>query len=182
MAEAQKPLATKAYKRRCASCTWEGWSGLQQQWVVHKGLKVCIVFEGATGLEGGTIEAITSGSAPGSFRVVALPAPRSGRKASSAPSATSHLPAAGRSSSSIAAGYNRARVERIMGFAARRRGKFPSWHPMVEKALVDSGIILLKYWLEVTPTRQERRLRDRIDVAWNLEALPMDIKSLRSLG
>ncbi|TNH69519.1 polyphosphate kinase 2, partial [Aeromonas caviae] len=75
--------------------------------------------------------------------------------------------------------YNRAGVERIMGFCSEEASdKFLAGTPMVEKALVDSGIILLKYWLEVTPQEQERRLRDRIDDGrkiWKLS--PMDIKS-----
>ena len=152
-----------------------------QQWVIHKGLKVCIVFEGRDGAgKGGTIKAITERVSPRVFRVVALPAPTEREKSQLYfQRYISHLPAAGEIVIFDRSWYNRAGVERVMGFCTPEQSdKFLAGVPLVERALVESGIILLKYWLEVTPEEQERRLRDRIDDGrkiWKLS--PMDIKS-----
>ena len=152
-----------------------------QQWVVAKGLKVCIVFEGRDGAgKGGTIKAITERVSPRVFRVIALPAPTEREKSQLYfQRYISHLPAAGEIVIFDRSWYNRAGVERVMGFCSQEASdKFLAGAPMVEQAMVDSGIILLKYWLEVTPEEQERRLRDRIDDGrkiWKLS--PMDIKS-----
>ena len=152
-----------------------------QQWVVSKGLKVCIVFEGRDGAgKGGTIKAITERVSPRVFRVVALPAPTEREKSQLYfQRYISHLPAAGEIVIFDRSWYNRAGVERVMGFCTPEQSdKFLEGVPLVERALVESGIILLKYWLEVTPEEQERRLRDRIDDGrkiWKLS--PMDIKS-----
>ena len=151
-----------------------------QQWVVAKGLKVCIVFEGRDGAgKGGTIKAITERVSPRVFRVVALPAPTEKEKRSFISSVmfrTCPLPANRYFDRSW---YNRAGVERVMGFCTPEQvEKFLDGAPVMEKAMVDAGIILLKYWLEVTPKEQERRLRDRINDGrkiWKLS--PMDIKS-----
>jgi polyphosphate kinase 2 len=150
-----------------------------QQWVVAKGLKVCIVFEGRDGAgKGGTIKAITERVSPRVFRVVALP-PTEKEKPSSISSVIPHLPAAGEIVIFDRSWYNRAGVERVMGFCTEEQvEKFLDGTPVMEKAMVDAGIILVKYWLEVTPKEQERRLRDRINDGrkiWKLS--PMDIKS-----
>jgi polyphosphate kinase 2 len=152
-----------------------------QEWVVHKGLKVCILFEGRDGAgKGGTIKALTERVSPRVFRVVALPAP-SNRETTQMYMQRYflHLPAAGEVVIFDRSWYNRAGVERVMGFCTLKEAqKFLQAVPLVEKAMVDSGIILLKYWLEVSPEEQERRLRDRIHdgrKTWKLS--PMDIKS-----
>jgi polyphosphate kinase 2 len=152
-----------------------------QQWVVHKGLKVCIVFEGRDGAgKGGTIKAITERVSPRVFRVVALPAPTEREKSQMYMQRyLGHLPAAGEVVILDRSWYNRAGVERVMGFCKPEQSKkFLEVVPKLEQAMVGSGIILLKYWLEVSPEEQERRLRDRIDdgrKVWKLS--PMDVKS-----
>jgi polyphosphate kinase len=152
-----------------------------QQWVVHKGLRVCVVFEGRDGAgKGGTIKAITERVSPRVFRVVALPAPTEREKSQMyLQRYMRHFPAAGEIVIFDRSWYNRAGVERVMGFCSDEQvRKFLAMVPLVEKALVDSGAILLKYWLEVTPEEQTRRLEDRIDDGrkiWKLS--PMDLKS-----
>jgi polyphosphate kinase 2 len=152
-----------------------------QQWVVHKGLKVCIVFEGRDGAgKGGTIKAITERVSPRVFRVIALPAPTEREKSQMyAQRYLPHLPAAGEVVIFDRSWYNRAGVERVMGFCSEDEARrFLQVVPLFEQLMVDSGIILLKYWLEVSPGEQERRLRSRIDDGrkiWKLT--PMDLKS-----
>ena len=152
-----------------------------QQWVVHKGLKVCVVFEGRDGAgKGGTIKAITERVSPRVFRVVALPAPSDREKTQMyVQRYLPHFPAAGEVVIFDRSWYNRAGVERVMGFCTEDQvRKFLKDVPLVEKAMVDSGIILLKYWLEVSPDEQTRRLEARIDDGrkiWKLS--PMDLKS-----
>jgi polyphosphate kinase 2 len=152
-----------------------------QQWVVHKGLKVCILFEGRDGAgKGGTIKAITERVSPRIFRVVALPAPTEREKSQMYMQRyLGHLPAAGEVVILDRSWYNRAGVERVMGFCTPEQSKkFLEVVPKLEQAMVGSGIILLKFWLEVSPEEQERRLRDRINdgrKVWKLS--PMDVKS-----
>ena len=152
-----------------------------QQWVVHKGLKVCIVFEGRDGAgKGGTIKAITERVSPRVFRVVALPAPTEREKSQMYfQRYMPHLPAAGEIVIFDRSWYNRAGVERVMGFCTEDQVKrFLTLLPGVERAIVNSGIILLKYWLEVSEEEQTRRLASRIDDGrkiWKLS--PMDLKS-----
>jgi polyphosphate kinase 2 len=152
-----------------------------QQWVVHEGLKVCIVFEGRDGAgKGGTIKAITERVSPRVFRVVALPAPTEREKSQMYMQRyVAHLPAAGEVVIFDRSWYNRAGVERVMGFCEPEHARrFLQGVPLVERAMVESGIILLKFWLEVSPQEQERRLRDRIHDGrkiWKLS--PMDLKS-----
>jgi polyphosphate kinase 2 len=152
-----------------------------QDWVLHKGLKVCIVFEGRDGAgKGGTIKAITERVSPRVFRVVALPAPTDREKSQMyVQRYVRHLPAAGEIAIFDRSWYNRAGIERVMGFCtAEQAQKFLEAVPLVEKAMVDSGIILLKYWLEVSQKEQTRRLEARIDDGrkiWKLS--PMDLKS-----
>jgi polyphosphate kinase 2 len=152
-----------------------------QEWVVHKGLKICVVFEGRDGAgKGGTIKAITERVSPRVFRVVALPAPSDREKSQMyVQRYLPHLPAAGEIVIFDRSWYNRAGVERVMGFCTEEQvKKFLQGVPLVEKAMVDSGIILLKYWLEVSPEEQTRRLEARINDGrkiWKLS--PMDLKS-----
>ena len=152
-----------------------------QQWVVAKGLKVVVVFEGRDGAgKGGTIKAITERVSPRVFRVVALPAPTERQKSQMYMQRyVEHLPAAGEVVIFDRSWYNRAGVERVMGFCTdEQASKFLQGVPLFERAIVDSGIILLKYWLEVSPEEQTRRLESRIHDGrkiWKLTA--MDLKS-----
>lgn len=152
-----------------------------QRWVQHKGLKVCIVFEGRDGAgKGGTIKAITERVSPRVFRVVALPAPTDREKSQMyLQRYVPHLPAAGEIVIFDRSWYNRAGVERVMGFCTEEQAKrFLAGVPLVEKAIVESGVILLKYWLEVSPEEQTRRLEARISDGRKLWKLsPMDLKS-----
>lgn len=174
-----EPMSAKAYDKELKRLHVE--LVKLQQWVVAKGLKVCIVFEGRDGAgKGGTIKAITERVSPRVFRVVALPAPTEREKTQMyIQRYIPHFPAAGEVVIFDRSWYNRAGVERVMGFAKPEQvQKFLDVVPMVEKAMVESGIILLKYWLEVSPEEQERRLSDRIDdgrKVWKLS--PMDVKS-----
>jgi polyphosphate kinase 2 len=152
-----------------------------QSWVKAKGLRVIIVFEGrdAAG-KGGTIKAITERVSPRVFRVVALPAPSDREKSQMyLQRYMAHFPAAGEIVLFDRSWYNRAGVERVMGFcAAHDVERFLRLVPLVERAMVDSGIILLKYWLEVSAEEQERRFEARIHdprKVWKLS--PMDLKS-----
>jgi polyphosphate kinase 2 len=150
-----------------------------QQWVVHKGLKVCILFEGRDGAgKGGTIKAMTERVTPRIFRVVALPAPTEREKSQMyAQRYIPHLPAAGEVVIFDRSWYNRAGVERVMGFCTEEEAKrFLEMVPVFEKVVVDSGIILLKYWLEVSPEEQTRRLEACIDDGRKIWKLPdMDL-------
>ncbi len=152
-----------------------------QMWVQKTGAKVCIIFEGRDGAgKGGAIKAITERVSPRVFRVVALPAPTEREKSQLyIQRYVQHLPAAGEVVIFDRSWYNRAGVERVMGFTPEKQvERFLQMAPGVEKALVDSGIILLKYWLEVSPEEQTRRLSARIEDGRKLWKLsPMDLKS-----
>ena len=154
-----------------------------QQWVIKKGLKVCVVFEGRDGAgKGGTIKAITERVSPRVFRVVALPAPTEREKTQMyAQRYIPHLPAAGEVVIFDRSWYNRAGVERVMGFCSEAEGRrFLEVVPHFEKLMVESGIILIKYWLEVSQEEQTRRLEGRIDDGrkiWKLS--PMDLESYK---
>jgi len=137
-----------------------------QEWVKRTGAKICIVFEGRdTAGKGGTIKAIRERVSPRVFRVAALPAP-SEREQSQMylQRYVSHFPAAGEVVIFDRSWYNRAGVERVMGFCTPEQSeRFVELAPFVEKAMIDSGIVLVKYWLEVSPDEQTRRLESRID-------------------
>jgi len=152
-----------------------------QQWVIATGAKVCIVFEGRDGAgKGGTIKALVERVSPRVFRVVALPAPTEREKSQIYfQRYIPHLPAGGEIVIFDRSWYNRAGVERVMGFCTEEQAKkFLEVVSGVERSIVESGVILLKYWLEVTPEEQTRRLEARIDdgrKTWKLS--PMDLKS-----
>jgi polyphosphate kinase 2 len=152
-----------------------------QQWAVHKGLRACVVFEGRDGAgKGGTIKAITDRVSPRVFRVVALPAPSTRERSQMyIQRYIPHFPAAGEIVIWDRSWYNRAGVERVMGFCTEKEARsFLQVVPAVERTMVESGIILLKYWLEVSPEEQTRRLEDRIEdkrKVWKLSG--MDLKS-----
>ena len=152
-----------------------------QEAVRHEAMKICILFEGRDGAgKGGAIKAITARVSPRVFRVVALPAPTEREKSQMyIQRYVPHLPSGGEIVIFDRSWYNRAGVERVMGFCGEQEAKrFLSIVPQVEKAMTDSGIVLIKYWLKVSPKEQERRLQDRIDdgrKTWKLS--PMDLKS-----
>jgi polyphosphate kinase 2 len=179
-AEAEpRKLSKKGYEKELARLHVE--LVKLQEWVVHKGLKVCIVFEGRdTAGKGGTIKALTERVSPRVFRVVALPAPSDREKTQMYMQRyVPHFPAAGEIVIWDRSWYNRAGVERVMGFCSEEKvKKFLQGVPLFERAMVENGIILLKYWLEVSPDEQTRRLKARIDdgrKTWKLT--PMDLKS-----
>jgi polyphosphate kinase 2 len=152
-----------------------------QLWVVAKGLKAVVVFEGRDGAgKGGVIKAITERVSPRVYRVVALPAPTEREKSQMyIQRYMRHLPAAGEIVIFDRSWYNRAGVERVMEFSTMDQvNRFLELTPAVEKAIIESGIILIKYWLEVSEEEQTRRLEARIDdprKIWKLS--PMDLKS-----
>jgi polyphosphate kinase len=151
-----------------------------QEWVKRSGQKICIVFEGrdAAG-KGGAIKAITARVSPRIFRVVALPAPTERERSQMyLQRYVPHLPAASEIVIFDRSWYNRAGVERVMGFCNSEQAKgFLAATPGVEKAIVSSGVILLKYWLEVSPEEQTRRLEERINDGrkiWKLSAMDLE--------
>jgi polyphosphate kinase 2 len=152
-----------------------------QLWVVAKGLKAVVVFEGRDGAgKGGVIKAISERVSPRVYRVVALPAPTEREKSQMyIQRYMRHLPAAGEIVIFDRSWYNRAGVERVMEFSTMDQvNRFLELTPAVEKAIIESGIILIKYWLEVSEEEQTRRLEARIDdprKIWKLS--PMDLKS-----
>ncbi len=152
-----------------------------QEWVKSSGAKICIVFEGRdTAGKGGTIKRITERVSPRVFRTVALPAPTEREKSQMyVQRYVTHFPAAGEVVIFDRSWYNRAGVERVMGFCTpQETQRFLELVPGFEKAMVDSGILVLKYWLEVSPDEQTRRLESRINdprKIWKLS--DMDLKS-----
>jgi polyphosphate kinase 2 len=152
-----------------------------QEWVRHSGARLVIIFEGRDGAgKGGTIKAMTERVSPRIFRVVALPAPTEREKSQMyAQRYIPHLPAAGEIVIFDRSWYNRAGVERVMGFCTEEQAKrFLEMVPAFERVVVEDGIVLLKYWLEVSPEEQTRRLEGRIDDGrkiWKLS--DMDLKS-----
>jgi len=154
-----------------------------QAWVKHKGLRIIVVFEGrdAAG-KGGTIRAITERVSPRVFRLVALPAPSDREKSQMyIQRYIQHFPAAGEIVIFDRSWYNRAGVEHVMGFCTPEQYRhFLRLCPIAEKYIVDSGIILIKYWLEVSQQEQQRRFEARIrDPLRQWKLSPMDLESFR---
>lgn len=152
-----------------------------QEWVKLKGLRAIVVFEGrdAAG-KGGTIKAITERVSPRVFRLVALPAPSDREKTQLyVQRYVQHFPAAGEIVIFDRSWYNRAGVEYVMGFCSKKQHRrFLDICPFFEKEITDSGIILIKFWLEVGKKEQQRRFEARIDDPlrqWKLS--PMDVES-----
>jgi len=136
-----------------------------QAWVKHKGLRVIVIFEGRDGAgKGGTIRAITERVSPRVFRLVALPAPSDREKSQMYMQRyMAHFPAAGEIVIFDRSWYNRAGVERVMGFVSDEQyERFIDLCPEFERYIVDAGIILIKYWLEVSNKEQEKRFEARI--------------------
>jgi polyphosphate kinase len=152
-----------------------------QDWVVQKGLRVIVLFEGrdAAG-KGGTIKAITERVSPRIFRLVALPAPSNREKTQMySQRYFQHFPAAGEVVIFDRSWYNRAGVEKVMGFCTEEQySNFLENCPKFETFIVKSGILLIKFWLEVGPEEQQRRFEARVEDPlrqWKLS--PMDIES-----
>ena len=152
-----------------------------QEWVKHSGAKICVVFEGRdTAGKGGVIKRITERTSPRVFRVVALGVPTEREKSQMYfQRYIPHLPAAGEVVLFDRSWYNRAGVERVMGFATDEQVEtFLSGTPAVERAIINSGVILIKYWLEVSKDEQAKRFHER-DVdprkIWKLS--PMDLEA-----
>jgi polyphosphate kinase 2 len=152
-----------------------------QDWVVEKGLRAIIVFEGrdAAG-KGGTIKAIMERVNPRVFRLVALPAPSSREKSQLYMQRyLQHFPAAGEVIIFDRSWYNRAGVEFVMGFCTKEQYvTFIQLCPLVERHIINSGIILIKVWLEVSQKEQEKRFEARLNDPmrqWKLS--PMDVES-----
>jgi polyphosphate kinase 2 len=177
--DAPAKMKTKDYEREIRRL--HGELVAMQEWVKATGAKVCIVFEGRdTAGKGGTIKRITERVSPRVFKVVALSAPTERERSQMyVQRYMQHFPAAGEVVIFDRSWYNRAGVERVMGFCTpEQTEKFLHQAPAVEKAMVESGIILLKYWLEVSPEEQTRRLEGRINdprKVWKLT--DMDLKS-----
>jgi polyphosphate kinase len=172
-------MKRKAYERQMTLL--HGELVAMQEWVKASGARVCIVFEGRdTAGKGGTIKRITERVSPRVFRVVALPAPTEREKSQMyVQRYLPHFPAAGEVVIFDRSWYNRAGVERVMGFCRpEETERFLRLVPGTEKAMTDDGILLLKYWLEVSPDEQTRRLESRINdprKIWKLS--DMDLKS-----
>ncbi len=154
-----------------------------QYWVQEKGLKIIVVFEGrdAAG-KGGIIKRITERVSPRVFRVVALPTPSEREKTQMyVQRYMQHFPAAGEIIIFDRSWYNRAGVERVMGFCTKKEYvRFLQYVPGFERAIIDSGIQLIKYWLDTSMEEQERRFKQRIKdprKIWKLS--PMDVESYR---
>ncbi len=152
-----------------------------QDWVKYKGLRVVVVFEGrdAAG-KGGTIKAITERVSPRVFRVAALPAPTELEKSQLyIQRYIQYFPAAGEIVIFDRSWYNRAGIERVMGFCTEEQlHRFLQLTPPIEKVMVENGLILVKYWLEVGKEEQTRRIEARVNDPlrqWKLS--PMDIES-----
>ena len=174
---AEKPMKNKVYRRKLKPL--HGELVALQEWVKSSGAKVCIVFEGRdTAGKGGVIKAITERVSPRVFRVVALPAPTEREHSQMyVQRYVPHLPAAGEIVIFDRSWYNRAGVERVMGFCTEEQAhQFLQLIPTVERAIVESGVILLKYWLEVSEEQQLLRLQSRIDdprKIWKLSNLDL---------
>lgn len=152
-----------------------------QEWVTTTNQKVCIVFEGRDSAgKGGTIAALTQRVSPRVFRKVALPVPTEKEKSQMYfQRYIKQMPSGGEVVVFDRSWYNRAGVEKVMGFCTPKETQaFLEQVPYMEKYMVNSGIILLKYWLEISMEEQEKRMRSRIDVPlkrWKLS--PMDLES-----
>jgi polyphosphate kinase 2 len=174
-----KKAARKAYEKELARLKIE--LSHLQAWVKHEGLRVIVVFEGRDGAgKGGTIHAITAGLSPRVFRVVALPAP-SDRERSQVylQRYMNHFPAAGEVVIFDRSWYNRAGVEKVMGFCSKEQHQeFLKRTPIAEEFMIDSGIILIKYWLEVSNKEQAKRFEARMtDPLRQWKLSPMDLPS-----
>lgn len=178
-AKADKGLSNKEYEKELTHL--QGELCKLQDWVKQAGLRVIVVFEGrdAAG-KGGTIRAITERVSPRVFRVVALPAPSDREKSQMyLQRYVPHFPAAGEIVIFDRSWYNRAGVEYVMGFCTKEQhARFLEMCPLFEQQMVASGIILIKYWLEVGQKEQARRFEARVkDPLRQWKLSPMDVES-----
>jgi len=175
----RKKLKTKEYEKELRRLQVE--LCRLQEWVRLKGLRVLVVFEGRDGAgKGGTIRAITERVSPRVFRLVALPAPSDREKSQMyLQRYIAHFPAAGEIVILDRSWYNRAGVEYVMGFCTpEQHRRFLDLCPLLEKMIVDGGIILIKFWLEVRNKEQKRRFEARItDPLRQWKLSPMDLPS-----
>ena len=172
-------MKTKEYEQEMARL--QGELVAMQEWVKATGAKICVVFEGLDSAgKGGTIRRITERTSPRVFKHIALPAPTEREKSQMyIQRYIAHFPAAGEVAIFDRSWYNRAGVEPVMGYCTpEQTARFLEQAPAVEKAMVDNGIILIKYWLNVSVDEQTRRLGNRIEdprKIWKLS--PTDLKS-----
>ena len=169
-----KKMSTKEYEKEIRRL--QGELVAMQEWVKSSGAKVCIVFEGLDSAgKGGTIQRITERTSPRVFKHIALPTPNEREKSQM------YFPSAGEVAIFDRSWYNRAGVEPVMGYCTPEQSeKFIEQVPGVERAMVDNGIILIKYWLNVSVEEQTKRLADRLEdprKIWKLS--PTDLKSYR---
>ncbi len=174
-----KKLKRKKYEKQLRQL--QGELCKLQDWVKHKGLRIIIIFEGRDGAgKGGTIRAITERVSPRVFRVVALPAPSDREKTQMyLQRYMQHFPAAGEIVIFDRSWYNRAGVERVMGFCTDEQHEdFLKLCPPVERYITNAGILLIKFWLEVSNEEQKRRFQARItDPLRQWKLSPMDLPS-----
>jgi polyphosphate kinase 2 len=174
-----KRLTKKQYEKELARL--QGELVRLQEWISHAGLKVVVIFEGRdTAGKGGTIKRITELTNPRVVRTVALGTPTERERTQwYFQRYVAHLPAAGEMVLFDRSWYNRAGVERVMGFATQDEiEEFMRTCPQFERSLVRSGIVLIKYWLSLSDEEQERRFKARIDdpsKGWKLS--PMDLEA-----
>jgi polyphosphate kinase 2 len=179
--EGKPKMKRKVYEREMRAL--QGELVATQEWVKSSGAKICIVFEGLDSAgKGGTIRRITERTSPRVFKHIALPAPTEREKSQMyIQRYIAHFPSAGEVAIFDRSWYNRAGVEPVMGYCTpAQTKKFLEQVPGVEKAMVENGIILIKYWLNVSVHEQTRRLGNRIEdprKVWKLS--PTDLKSYR---
>jgi polyphosphate kinase len=172
-------MSNKDYEREMR--VLQGELVAMQEWVKATGARVCIVFEGLDSAgKGGTIQRITERTSPRVFKHIALPTPTEREKSQMyVQRYMAHFPSAGEVVIFDRSWYNRAGVEPVMGYCTQEQtDRFLQMVPLVEKAMVDNGIILIKYWLNVSVEEQSRRLEARIEdprKVWKLS--PTDLKS-----
>jgi polyphosphate kinase len=172
-------MKAKEYEQEMARL--QGELVAMQEWVKATGAKICVVFEGLDSAgKGGTIRRITERTSPRVFKHIALPAPTERERSQMyVQRYIAHFPAAGEVAIFDRSWYNRAGVEPVMGYCTpEQTARFLEQAPAVEKAMVDNGIILIKYWLNVSVDEQTRRLGNRIEdprKIWKLS--PTDLKS-----
>ena len=172
-------MKTKEYEKQMRRL--QGELVAMQEWVKASGARVCVVFEGLDSAgKGGTIRRITERTSPRVFKHIALPTPTEREKSQMyIQRYMAHFPSAGEVAIFDRSWYNRAGVEPVMGYCTpEQTEKFLEMVPIVERAMVDNGIILIKYWLNVSVEEQTRRLGNRITdprKIWKLS--PTDLKS-----
>ena len=179
VAEPRPPLSGKEFEKAIEPLQVE--LVKLQEWVKFTGAKICVIFEGRdTAGKGGVIKRITERVSPRVFRVVALATPTEREKSQMYfQRYMPHLPAAGEVVLFDRSWYNRAGVERVMGFTSLEQVEsFLQFTPLVERAIIGSGIILIKYWLEVSVDEQAKRFQERdkdYRKIWKLS--PMDVQA-----